>query len=173
MSVDECGDQKINGEHRIVDDDVGRRAIVRENAPNAAHLLAFVAVLTRHISLLAISFQCWNEIAKLGTCPTRARLPSATVWWVWPESRPCGSEGSGECEFMAESMDVQPPEDSGEGSGACRIPPISPAASRPTCVICLGMAGSGKTTFVQVWGRFYGHCNMLLKDCGSQTLLVT
>ena len=51
---------------------------------------------------------------------------------------------------MAESMDVQPPEDSGEGSGASRIPSIAPAASQPTCIICLGMAGSGKTTFVQV-----------------------
>ena len=26
-----------------------------------------------------------------------------------------------------------------------------PLQDRPTCIICLGMAGSGKTTFVQVW----------------------
>ena len=30
---------------------------------------------------------------------------------------------------MGKSMDVQPPEDSGEGSGASRIPSISQAAS--------------------------------------------
>ena len=47
-------------------------------------------------------------------------------------------------------MDVQPLEDSVEGSGAFRIPSISQAASRPTCIICLGMVGSGKITFVQV-----------------------
>lgn len=33
--------------------------------------------------------------------------------------------------------------------GAARLPDI-PVANRPTCIICLGMAGSGKTTFVQV-----------------------
>lgn len=32
--------------------------------------------------------------------------------------------------------------------GAARLPDI-PVANRPTCIICLGMAGSGKTTFVQ------------------------
>lgn len=51
---------------------------------------------------------------------------------------------------MAEAMDVQAPENLGEGVGAARIPAIPPATARPTCVVCLGMAGSGKTTFVQV-----------------------
>ena len=47
-------------------------------------------------------------------------------------------------------MDVQPLEDSEEGSGAFRIPSISQAANRPTCLICLGMVGSGSITFVHV-----------------------
>ena len=48
---------------------------------------------------------------------------------------------------MAEAMDtgVQ----AAAATGAARIPEIPPQ-DRPTCVICLGMAGSGKTTFVQV-----------------------
>ena len=41
------------------------------------------------------------------------------------------------------------PEPAEAATGAARIPDI-PLASRPTCIICLGMAGSGKTTFVQV-----------------------
>ena len=33
----------------------------------------------------------------------------------------------------------------------------SSLASKPTCIICLGMAGSGKTTFVQVNHYINGH----------------
>ena len=42
-----------------------------------------------------------------------------------------------------------PPAGAGEAVGAARLPDI-PLEQRPTCLICLGMAGSGKTTFVQV-----------------------
>ena len=44
-------------------------------------------------------------------------------------------------EAMAEGSDPQVP---------CAQPSSLPLESRPTCVICLGMAGSGKTTFVGV-----------------------
>ena len=43
---------------------------------------------------------------------------------------------------MAEAMDS-----SGLGD---RDSELGPPSSRPTCIVCLGMAGSGKTTFVQV-----------------------
>ncbi len=57
-------------------------------------------------------------------------------------------------ETMAEAMDTdtrsapQPTPEVPE-TGAARIPDL-PLAVRPTCIICMGMAGSGKTTFIQV-----------------------
>ena len=57
--------------------------------------------------------------------------------------------GVSTCREMAEAADGD--RVVGEGSAA---PPVAssatPITERPTCVICLGMAGSGKTTFVQV-----------------------
>ena len=51
---------------------------------------------------------------------------------------------------MAEAMDTQQSSvGSNESPGAARLANL-PMADRPTCIICLGMAGSGKTTFVQV-----------------------
>ena len=53
---------------------------------------------------------------------------------------------------MAEAMEAgsSPAGESATAAvGAARLPDI-PVANRPTCIICLGMAGSGKTTFVQV-----------------------
>ena len=52
---------------------------------------------------------------------------------------------------MAEAMD-EGSAGTGNDAGEPETMPLSeiPLAERPTCVICLGMAGSGKTTFVQV-----------------------
>ena len=36
---------------------------------------------------------------------------------------------------------------------------VTPMSERPTCIICLGMAGSGKTTFVQVQIKTRGIIN--------------
>ena len=44
---------------------------------------------------------------------------------------------------MAEAPEVP---GSSSSSSSCE----SSLSNRPTCIICLGMAGSGKTTFVQV-----------------------
>ena len=38
---------------------------------------------------------------------------------------------------------------SGDGAGMSDVSEL-PLQDRPTCIICLGMAGSGKTTFIQV-----------------------
>ena len=38
---------------------------------------------------------------------------------------------------------------SGDGAGMSDVLGL-PLQERPTCIICLGMAGSGKTTFIQV-----------------------
>ena len=39
--------------------------------------------------------------------------------------------------------------ESGMEAPCARLPSL-PLEDKPTCIICLGMAGSGKTTFVQV-----------------------
>ena len=44
---------------------------------------------------------------------------------------------------------------------------VTPMSERPTCVICLGMAGSGKTTFVQVKICLLTVINFVV--CGSET----
>ena len=51
---------------------------------------------------------------------------------------------------MAEAADADAT--TSEASTSTEAPDVSktPMADRPTCVICLGMAGSGKTTFIQV-----------------------
>ena len=46
---------------------------------------------------------------------------------------------------MAEGMDT-----SSTGASGVRDDIGVAMSERPTCILCLGMAGSGKTTFVQV-----------------------
>ena len=60
---------------------------------------------------------------------------------------------------MAEAMPLPAMEASSSRTVSSSSAPDTPLADRPTCIICLGMAGSGKTTFVQVqciyaaWGK--------------------
>ena len=44
---------------------------------------------------------------------------------------------------------AEAPADGSAAQGSAELETL-PMTDRPTCVICLGMAGSGKTTFVQV-----------------------
>jgi len=48
---------------------------------------------------------------------------------------------------MAEGMD------SSAVAASLQAKPEAAAVTsdKPTCIVCLGMAGSGKTTFMQVW----------------------
>ena len=49
---------------------------------------------------------------------------------------------------MAESMEASSSSSAAGGRGKDDLG--LPMSERPTCILCLGMAGSGKTTFVQV-----------------------
>ena len=49
---------------------------------------------------------------------------------------------------MAQRMDIT--DTSSVSSQASVDPKVEPTANKPTCIVCLGMAGSGKTTFMQV-----------------------
>ena len=48
---------------------------------------------------------------------------------------------------MAQRMDIA---DTPNVSDQASCSKESPMSDKPTCIVCLGMAGSGKTTFMQV-----------------------
>ena len=57
-------------------------------------------------------------------------------------------------EAMATASDDLKAECSSEQKSDVKIEGGQPStAKKPTCIIVIGMAGSGKTTFVQVWSR--------------------
>ena len=70
------------------------------------------------------------------------------------------------CRKMAERAELEAMETSSTGASRAMDDIGLAMSERPTCILCLGMAGSGKTTFVQV--DVPGICKLILLAISQQ-----